>query len=267
MRAHELLNVVEGRNDGGLVYEATVLNAMASAQVKGLQFKADTSAGFSNQGAGDIEATFNGNAFNIEVKSGAKDQMGGTSVRCNFDTDTYTIVNLEAVDPSAVPYYQAAAAEKKEAFFAWKEFIQQQEPVALHENMANAIPPGAIEQTAWEAARNQGLLRPFNKTEQFENINNIVAHYNKKGVYYIQIGGAGLFYLGKDDIGLGVPELQASMQVEFGFRPSGSKSRTFNGEQIRTVGAGYRCQGRLKSNVKSPYTLDNSESIRTLFGQ
>lgn len=267
MRATELLNVTETVGAGGLEYESRVLKALAAAQIPGLEFQADTSAGFSNQGAGDIEAVYNGQAFNIEVKSGGTDQMGGTSIRCNFDTDTYEIVNPEAVDPVAIPYYQAAAAEKKDAFFAWKAFIQQQEPAKLHANMTNSIPPGPVDKTAWVAATSKGLLVPFNKRERFDNINNIIAHYNKKGVYYIQIGGAGLFYLGKDAIGLGVPALEASMEVEFGFRPSGSKPRMFDGVEIRTVGAGYRCQGRLKSKVKSPYTLDDPESIKALFNK
>ena len=267
MRATELLNIDETAALGGLEYEARVLKALAAAQVSGLEFQADTSAGFSNQGAGDIEAVYNGQAFNIEVKSGGTDQMGGTSIRCNFDTDTYEIVNPEAVDPVAIPYYQAAAAEKKDAFVAWKQFIQQQEPVKLHASMTNSIPPGPVDKTAWVAATSKGLLVPFNKRERFDNINNIIAHYNKKGVYYIQIGGAGLFYLGKDAIGLGVPALEASMEVEFGFRPSGSKPRMFDGAEIRTVGAGYRCQGRLKSKVKSPYTLDDPESIKSLFNK
>ena len=260
MRANELFTT-EGRNDGGLQYENTVLKALAAAQVPGLEFKADTSAGFSNQGAGDVEATYNGKNFNIEIKSGAKDQMGGTSIRADFDKNVFEIVNIEAVDPAAVPYYTAAVESKREAFMDWKAFIQQQEPVELHAKMPNTIPPGAVEKEAWTSAKNQGLLVPFNAREQFDNVSAIVQHYNKKGVYYIQLGGAGLFYLGKDDIGLGVPPLEAQMQIEF--RPAGSKpNRQYD---VRTVGAGYRCQGRLMSKIKSPYTLDNAESIRTLF--
>ena len=121
----------EGRNEGGLEYERKVLSALVAAQIPGLEFEIDSSAGFSNQGAGDIEAVYNGKKFNIEVKSGGKDQMGGTSIRCNFETDTYEIVNFDAVDPAAIPYYKAAASEKKDAFIAWKQFIQQQETV-LH---------------------------------------------------------------------------------------------------------------------------------------
>tara|TARA_R110000868_G_scaffold4177_7_gene25984 strand:- start:3261 stop:4055 length:795 start_codon:yes stop_codon:yes gene_type:complete len=262
MRANELFTT-EGRNDGGLQYENNVLKALAAAQVPGLEFKADTSAGFSNQGAGDVEATYNGKNFNIEIKSGAKDQMGGTSIRADFDKNVFEIVNIEAVDPAAVPYYTAAVESKREAFMDWKAFIQQQEPVELHAKMPNTIPPGAVAKDAWTSAKSQGLLVPFNAREQFDNVSAIVQHYNKKGVYYIQLGGAGLFYLGKDDIGLGVPPLEAQMQIEFGFRPAGSKpNRQYD---VRTVGAGYRCQGRLMSKIKSPYTLDNAESIRTLF--
>ena len=264
MRANELFTT-EARNDGGLAYEKSVLAALAAAQVPGLEFEADTSAGFSNQGAGDIEATFNGKTFNIEVKSGAKDQMGGTSVRCDFERDVYEIVNKDAVDPAAVPYYVEAAKSKKEAMVEWLKFIQQQEPVQVHSVLKFAIPPGSVEKNAWAAATAQGLVRPFNERVQFENVNAIVAHYNKKGVYYIQLGGAGLFYMGKDDIGLGVPPLEATMQIEFGFRPSGSKPN--KAYDVRTVGAGYRCQGRLKSKIKSPYSLDDPASIRELFKQ
>ena len=34
----------------------------------------------------------------------------------------------------------------------------------------------------------------------------------------------------------------------------------------RVVGAGYRCQGRLKTNIKSTYSLDNPEDVKKLFG-
>ena len=74
MRAYELLTT-EGRNDGGLEYESAVLNAMSAAQVPGLEWQADTSAGYSSHGEGDIEATYNGNKFNIEVKASINDQM------------------------------------------------------------------------------------------------------------------------------------------------------------------------------------------------
>ena len=85
MRAKELFTS-EGRNDGGLEYEAAVLAAMSQAQVPGLKFKADTSAGFSNTGEGDIEANYNGQKFNIEVK--ASINSNGRSIivsACNFD--------------------------------------------------------------------------------------------------------------------------------------------------------------------------------------
>jgi len=264
MRANELFNLDEGRNDGGLAYEAAVLNAMSAAQVPGLEWQADTSAGFSNQGAGDIEAVYNGKAFNIEVKSGRKDQMGGTSIQANFDTGEYQIVDIESVDPAAIPFYIAAIKEKKEDFARWREHIMSIPPAEINQ-IPNTITFGSVTVDAWDSAVQKGLLRPLNKVEQFENVNAIIQHYNKKGVYYIQLGGAGLFHMGKDDIGLGVPPLEAAMQIEFRLGPAGSRPNKRFG--VRTRSAGYRCQGRLKSKIKSPFTLDNPESIRTLFNQ
>ena len=263
MKAKEFFTT-ETVGRAGPEYEANVLKALSAANVPGLKFKGDSGAGFNRYGAGDIEASYNGQAFNIEIKSAAKDQMGGTSIRANFDTGEYQIVDIEAVDPAAVPFYKAAIAEKAEDFARWREHVSQFAPQEINQ-IPNSIPFGSVTVEAWDSATQNGLLLPLNKVEQFDNVTAIVQHYNKKGVYYIQLGGAGLFYLGKDAIGLGVPALEASMQIEFRLGPAGSKlNKRFD---VRTRAAGFRCQGRLKSKIKSPYSLDNVESVRTLFNQ
>ena len=122
MRAHELLTT-EGRNDGGIDYENAVLKALSAAQVPGLEFQADTSAGFSSHGEGDIEASYNGNKFNIEVKANKNAQLGGTSVRVDPENNVYEIVSPEAIDEDAVPFYIQAAKNKADDAIAYVDFV------------------------------------------------------------------------------------------------------------------------------------------------
>ena len=111
------------------------------------------------------------------------------------------------------------------------------------------------------------MLKGLNQVERFKNANTIAKAYNRKGVYYIQIGGLGLFYLGKNPLKLPVPKYDGEVNIEFRLGPSGSKNRKLSdGTLVKVVGAGYRCQGRLKTTKKSKYSLDNPESIKELFG-
>ena len=75
---------------GGLVYELKVYEALIGAKIEGLDAGDKPGAGFSSHGFGDIEAAYNGKAFNIEIKAGMKDQMGGGSLRYDRKTKQLT---------------------------------------------------------------------------------------------------------------------------------------------------------------------------------
>ena len=107
--------------------------------------------------------------------------------------------------------------------------------------------------------KKNGLLKKLNSAIRFKDTAIIAAAYNKKGVYYIQIGGSGLFYLNKNPYNLPIPNFSGEIDVEFRLGPSGSKIRNFNGQPIKVLGATYRCQGRLKTKLKSDLSLDNEE--------
>ena len=68
-------------------------------------------------------------------------------------------------------------------------------------------------------------------------------------------------------LNLDVPEYKGSVNIEFRLGPSGSRARKIEGEDYRVVGAGYRCQGRLKTEIRSNYSLDNAEDVKKLFGE
>jgi hypothetical protein len=115
----------------------------------------------------------------------------------------------------------------------------------------------------WTTAKVAGLLKPINakirKDTEF-----IANHYKKKGIHYIQIGGAGLFYLSENPANLPIPKLEGSIDIELRAGRSGSK---VNADGVKVVGGGLRAQGRLKFNGVSPYTLDDPKSIESLLKQ
>ena len=84
--------VTETIGQAGLDYELKVHKAMITANIDGLNAGDKPGAGFSNQGAGDIEASYNGKPFNVEIKASSKDQMGGGSFRYEFSNKQFTPV-------------------------------------------------------------------------------------------------------------------------------------------------------------------------------
>lgn len=251
----------------GLAYERKVFQAMKDANISGLDVGSRPGAGFSNQGAGDIEALYKGNEFNIEIKLNKNAQMGGTSIRIDTANKTHTLVKPDAIDDDAIPFFMEAAKKQDQALKDWVNFIRKQEPIDFHKKTPYTIPFGSVTKEAWSAAQKAGYLAQMNAVQSFDSSATIAKAYNRKNVYYIQIGGAGLFYLGTNPLKLDVPKFEGSINIEFRLGPSGSKTRKFNGETIRVVGAGYRCQGRFKTNIKSKHSLDNVSSVKELFGE
>jgi len=261
------LLITETVGERGVAYEREVHAAIKAAKVPGLFAGGKpTTAAYSNQGEGDIEATYQGQKFNIEVKLNKDAQMGGTSIRIDVDADTYVLVNPDAVDEDAIPFFLETAKIKKQAIKDYIDFIRKQEPLEFHKDKSHAIPFGSVSKSAWVAAQKAGLLAKLNAVISFDNTKNIAKTYNRKNVYYIEIGKAGLFYLGKNPLKLNVPEFKGSVNIEFRLRPSGSKNKKLDGETIKVVGATYSCIGRFKTKISSPYTLSKVEDIEELFG-
>jgi hypothetical protein len=250
---------------GGLEYEQSVVDAIKPVLKKfknKVKFITDTgaTAGFNAHGI-DLEIDVNGKPFNVEIKQSAKAQMGGTSVRYNALSDMATIVNLDRVDEEAQQIFVQAVKRKKEDIKKFTEFLRKQEPKNYHKKISDAMPISSVTTGAWEAAVLSGLLSPLNAKERFSNTNLIVKAYNSKDVYYIQIGGAGLFYLGSNPYDLPIPKFEGEIDIEFRLGAAGSTPRIIDGRPYKVRSANYRCQGRLITTVKSDLSLDNSEDV------
>ncbi len=269
MRFYEITTPIDEKASvGGLEYEKTVSSVLQKIlpqfkdQAKFVSLDCGT-AGFCAFGV-DLELDVAGKDFNVEIKQSKKAQMGGTSIRYNPDTDTAEIVNADSIDDESKPYFISAAKSKKDEIIKWIDTVRQQVPSELHANLPYKFPVAGVTKEAWSATVASGALKALNDKVRFTNTNLIAAAYNKKNVFYIQIGGAGLFFLNKNPYNLPIPQFEGEIDIEFRLGPGGSKLRKVAGKEYKVVGATYRCQGRLKTSIKSPMSLDDSEQAITI---
>jgi hypothetical protein len=129
---------------------------------------------------------------------------------------------------------------------------------------AQGFPQGGISTKIRDSMTNDGLSRAVNTVVK-GSARYIIDHYNKKGVYYIQIGGAGLFYLGTNTFELPVPPFEGDAQIEMRIKYAGA---TPNSQGVKSPNrrAEWVAIGRLMTRVKSSYSLDDVGSIKSLFG-
>ena len=252
--------VNESVGDQGLQYELSVYNAIIQSKVSGLSPGGKPTAGYSNQGAGDIEATYNGMPFNIEIKLNSKAQMGGGQLIYDRAEETITPhPNMMAkVDPADVEMILDAAKAKIPAVNSYIDELM------FRGVDAQGFPQGGISTKIRDSMTNDGLSRAVNTVVK-GSTRYIIDHYNKKGVYYIQIGGAGLFYLGTNPFKLPVPPFEGDAQIEMRIKYAGA---TPNSQGVKSPNrrAEWVAIGRLVTKVKSSYSLDDVGSIKSLFG-
>lgn len=252
-----------GVGQGGLIYELKVFNAICNANIPKLQVGDKPTAGFSNQGAGDLEMTYDGRPFNVEIKMSANDQMGGTSLQYEYGSEEFKFVETGGFSDQEISMIQESllSSKKNKALDKYLETLWKQPPEEYHKNITKI--PFKAAKTAREELRRQQLLRAANAKIRVDS-QTVIKHYNKKDVYYIQIGGAGFFYLGDNIFDFPIPELSGQVDLEVRLVYGGGKAKLPDDTDARI--ASYRIQGRLKSKEKSPYTLDCVDSICRMFG-
>ena len=230
-------------NQQGFDYENVVIESLKKAGVAGdIQQGAAAAAA-----AADADFIVDGKKYLLEVKSDLEAQMGGTSVR--YSDGEFEIVS-EAVDKSTAALIIAALSSKRG-------------PI---ERLLAAIGgdkfPTTCDKHTWTVAKEKGLLKPIN-TKVRKNTSFIANHYKQKGIHYVQIGGAGLFYLEDNPAGLNIPKLEGEIDIELRAGRSGS---TLNAAGDRRVSGLLRAQARLKFKGQSPITLDSQIGIAQIKG-
>lgn len=239
----------EKMSAGGFEYENTVISALMAAKAAGnIKKGAGASAA-----AADADMNVFGKVFDVEIKLNRNAQMGGSSVRYNKAGGINLVSPLEE-DTEAL--LVDAVKSKSKEINALLDYLAQQDPENVN---ARAVKfPMSCTKDAWNKAQQAKKLvnTKIPLTADF-----IAKHYAKKGIFYIQIGGSGLFYLSKNPANLPVPKLEGNVMIEIRSARSGSRVLASG---VRVVGAGIRVQGRLKAKNSSPFTLDDPNSIREM---
>jgi hypothetical protein len=232
-------------SENGFAYEYDVIKALKKAGIAG-DIKQPAGADASRP---DADIKIDGINYGIEVKLNKGAQMGGGSIR--FANGKISIVKSagDNIDPILIKAVKDKSADIKKML----TFISKQKPAAINRNATKF--PVTCTQEAWAKTQQAGLLV---KTYVKYNTDFIAEHYAKKNISYIQIGGAGLFYLSSNPANLPIPKLTGDIVIEIRSARSGSRPLSSG---IYVVGGGIRAQARLKTKAKSPYTADNPTSI------
>ena len=242
------LLLTEKASLGGSSYEQLVFDSIKAAGASG---KMTHTAGF-DANLPDADITVNGEVYNVEVKMDATAQMGGGSVAYRDGQFQATGHDSEAMQPVAQELNDSpTAVDLASAIDKLAKFLSRGAGKKI-----TGFPMTGFLKTSWDKAVKAGLLVPIN-TKIESSIDFIASHYAKKGTHYIQIGGSGLFFLSDNPADLPVPKLTGSVLLEIRAARAGSGGHP-------TAGAGLRVQPRLKITGKSPYTLDDPESIKAM---
>jgi hypothetical protein len=232
--------------NGGFEYEQKVIRCLIEQNINGNI----TSGAGSSAASADADMKIGDQIHKLEIKMNTKSQMGGTSISYQPDNkaEKKFFVVSDTLDEELVSKIEEAVIPMEKDL---KVFLEAVGATKF---------PASVDKLKWKKAKNEGLLKPLNAkvkaTTQF-----IHSLYEKKGVYYIQIGGAGLFYLSKNPANLPIPQFQGEIDIEIRPGRSGSK---INSDGISLASGGLRIQGRLKFDCKSNYTLDNDNSIKKM---
>jgi len=274
-KIQDLFIITEGQ--GGLDYETEVFGVMMDYQRKykktrpgffglGTGDKPVETAGYSAQGAGDIEAVINNEPFNIEVKLDKKAQLGSGKIFVPFGADAYAseglikktepddlALILKAVDDPSyrkdVDSYLKKLASLRPSKKSIAGVLFSSQELNMYKNFIDhtkigimgkkdASGRGAIPHIAAVVLKKDGLQAKISRNVGL-TAKTIANFYNGKGVYYIQFGGSGLYHLNKDPLNLGTPLFDGSINIELRIKPDGdsdgSRSKSFT-QGLRNLG-------------------------------
>jgi len=254
-------------NTGGLDYENKVKTAIRKVerQIPDFYLMRGASGGNDRQAA-DVILSVKRKPVGIEVKKTRTAQMGGEAYfQYSTRNGKFSFIDNKGKDQIDVPTQEMindALNAKSQDVNRFLDYIRNFAPTEYHRQTAQGLPLTCTKE-AWDSARDKGFLQRMNSYIGF-NVDFIAKHYAVKGTNYIQIGGAGLFYLKDNPLDLPVPKLTGDIDIEVRVAHHGGRPIR-GGLNITVVDGTVRAQARLKTKNVSPFTLDNPEHVMALF--
>lgn len=250
---------------GGVEYENKVLRAIKPqiTKIKGLKLKEGASTAAFAATEPDLVLLFNKYQINIEIKQDNKAQMGGGSYNYDMKIKKFSLSAKTVIDPAIDEKLKEVLETKSKDLDKLLNHVKKNDAKLLVEGVKGL--PLKATKTMWEKLTSEKFLVPLNAKMQVPYAF-LHDHYAKKKCYYIQIGGAGLFYLKKNPLNLPIPQLKLPMAIELRLGRAGSKMDKTLGTE--TASGNIRAQGRLdsKTKISSPYSLDKPGDFLKLFG-
>jgi hypothetical protein len=250
---------------GGVEYENEVLRTIKPQikKMKNIKLKEGASTAAFAATEPDLVLLMDGYQINIEIKQDNKAQMGGGSYNYDIKTKKYSLSAKTVIDPAIDAKLKEVLSDKQKDLDKLLNYVKKNDAKLLTEGVKGL--PLKATKTMWEELTREKFLVPLNAKMQVPYAF-LHDHYNKKKCYYIQIGGAGLFYLKKNPLNLPIPQLKIAMAIELRLGRAGSKMDKTLGVDVAS--GNIRAQGRLdsKTKIQSPYSLDKPGDFLKLFG-
>lgn len=227
----------------GFQYEKNLFNLLRENNFISECFSENDIAGSDNKSP-DLIINLNGKDINTEVKLNSSAQGGGTSVR--YQNGDFSLVK-KVVGVNEENIYHLLKSKKND--------------IANMLDFHNATSiPFTTTKNLWNKSVEKGLLSKINCSIECDS-SFIENHYVNKEVFYIHIGGKGLYYMYEDIANLGVPRLKCKSRLEIRLTRNGSK---INSKGVRVCNSTLRIQSRILKIEKSPYSLENIDSLKSI---
>lgn len=255
---------VKKKLNKGILYENKV-KAVVKSTARGIkQFSLSTVEGGGNKNdVADLYINVNRQRYGVEIKLDARAPLG-QAAKVKFNGSVFSIGKSGefSVDDALGRSIIEQLNSKKTAAKEFLNFIKTYPPKEYHSKV-DGFPVMCI-LDAWEAAKEKGLLKNMNAALKAP-LTVVYDYYSNKGVDYIQIGGAGLFYMKNNPLDLPIPQLQGQVNIEMRLKSAGGKPRVGLGITVCT--GSISASPRLATRNKSPYSLDNKEHLIALFSK
>ena len=240
-------NEIKGANKGGLIYEKMLLDHIAkSSNIKVLT---PGTAGY-NPNAPDLQLIVDGVPLNIEAKLAPTARFGTTTFNVDFSGKKPKIDILNTKDKNNYELFKSLLERFIPEMKQILDFVNEKEGTKIKKF------PFSVKNTETITEMRQlPAYKKLIKQGKLETDISVAADsYNAKGMYYIQIGGKGLYYIGKDILGLGVPKLEAKLRQPFQLKKS--KNSISFGSEAKIINP-----SKLK---KSEFDLNNVNDIKRI---